>query len=415
MISLQSLLTGVGAKSFATVVLIACIAILIAAFVVGMVRGFRKVNWLGFSWLAAGGMFMLSYKLLYKVNPFKTAFAKNPTFRSFAWALTLALLCCGVVLAVYGICSATLRPKKVWVKVVETDENGFEFEDDDMDDVPVYDNPDRVLVHKNNGKPNFCGRLAGGLLCLFGAAIVLFMILSVGVLFLNATKYQYSQIGGVLNLNIGDIMLRYAKRYFFDFFTIAIMLYMAYVGYHKGFVKSTRKLLCTWGVLLAVLFGLAIPFVEPFASMYLFRVLTYRCIGLFGGYPYALDITKEGNVSRLLLKDVFGRLTAGVILAGFFVAALIGLCILLKKAIKEIKNDKVLKIVDGTVSTIVYLALGVAICFVMWSVLYLLDYCGIAGVSSIFRGRNCLANEFMKAAESMLKTNVADRYLLRWK
>ncbi len=395
MISLQALL-AVGAKSIPKIILIVAIVVMAVAFVLGMIKGFRKISWGGlFLSLAAVG-FTLCYKFFRDNNPFGSALQNTRSLWNVVWAFTLALSCAAGSLLLCGICAAIFRERKVWVKNIYKDQYGFEYEYDDVDDVPVDETVGKTLVVKGRGSKSFLCRLCGGIVGALNAAVVLSVLVGIFLLIVNGTALQFKSLGDIFDVKLGAMMLNYASAYALDFLTVSIIFGLGVLGY-KGFVHSVRVVLCL-SIILVVFIGFAIPIVDRTENMYLFRQLIVRCCRLFK------------SLSRGV---IYGKLLAGGLLASFGVVIVLILVCLLKKLAIGIDNRRVAFVVDGTIAVIAYLAIAAVLCAVLWGALYLLDYCGVFKVSEIFSEKAGLAKECFAGAEGLLKS-FADKYLLRF-
>ncbi len=402
MISLQSLLnTGAQTNALSTEnisyiligVLVVCIAILALAFVVGMKKGVRKVGFGCCFWLVATIASGIAVSLC------DTALN----------AIIAAVCCVAGSLVVCGVGAFLFRarkPKVVKVKDYAKDQYGFEYEYDDVDDLDVLElnGPDgfaraesrgiRYIV-KGKSRPTeryrALSRISGGLVAALQAAAVLLAILCIGVLAIKCTTLNTtSNWGVVLNKKgtlwrvLGDLIASYS----FDFLTVGILIGLAYKGYRVGIVGSTWLLVRKLGVLIAVIVGLAIPFVQMTADMYIFDKIIGRCASVFTSVPEELSLgDMTGGMMAgfaIPLRNICGRLLAGVFLAILFSVLVLCLSKLLKVCMLKVQSLTATRIIDGCIAVVIYLALGVVLCLVMWGVLYALDYYGLLKVSELF-------------------------------
>ena len=384
-----------------TYMLIAFAGILLIAFIIGFVKGFRKVAWGGFYWLLAGIGFIVAYQFLGKKNPLTSVLTgKFANTASFAWAFVLALGCILVSLLLYGIFGAIFRPREVVAKErdEEMDEYGFAYEEEWEND-KITDNQEIIIV-KGGGKPKFFGRLAGGFMCAVNAAALLAVVTAVFLLVIRETAFYRGYMGAMFDIPLVKIAMLYIKAYALDFFTIGIIMLIAYKGYKTGFVGSARAILATFGVIAVVVAAFALPFTK-LNSFHFIKNLIIRCDGLY------TRVKPE-------FRGVFAKLTAGALMAiaGAIVVLIINF--ILKKATDGIGESNGVRVIDGILAAILYLIIGAAVVAVFWAILYLLDYCGIFYTSDAFSENSFLSKEFFKVAETYLK-NFADKYLLQLK
>ncbi len=402
MTSLRCIMANTAGK-IPTIGYIAVGIILVLAFIIGMVKGVRKVGWGGFYWALAGVGYIFAYKYLGDKNLLGGIFnGKYADLAAPVWAIVLAVACILVALIFYGVFGAILRPREVWIEKYRIDGYGFEYEMDDMDDRLAdgsYRNHE--LIMKGDDTPTVFGRIAGGFMSLVNAATVLATLLAVFILVVNATSLGKGSLGAILEIRVVDRALEYIKAYALDFITVGIILAIAYKGYKNGFVGSARAFMMTVGLLAVIGFCFAVPFLRGIASKGFIAKLIERCIALFGKMKPAIG-------------TILGKLTAGALMAIVAVAILLVINFLLKKLTESIEDAVVARVVDGVIASLVYLVVGAAVVALFWAALYLLDYCGVFYTSQAFNGKASLASECFEGAECLLK-NFADKYLLRFK
>ncbi len=409
MISLQSLLSGVAlVHKIPLFTAVAFGVILIIAFIVGMVKGFRKVSWGGFHWLLACVGFIFAYKYLYDNNPLDGKLKGDAAvYTGFLWAFALAIGCVLISLLLCGIFAAIFRPKAVWVKDYDRDQYGFEYESDEMDDRTVGEKPSgKKLVWKGRSKPCFFARLTGGLHCALNVATVLAVIGAAFLLIVVRTKLGEGTLGRIFDVKAARIALKYTVSYALDFITVGIVLGIAYGGYKIGFIGSARAFVTTLGILFAVGFGFAVPFVKGLAEIEFFDKLIYRCSKLFTNLN-----AKAGDI---LLRDLCTKLTAGFFIAAMGTLVVVLIILLLRFIEKKVDGATGIRVVDGFFSMLIFLVIGAAVSGLFWGILYLLDYCGIFHARELFNEKASLSKEFFLAAEYHLK-EFADKVLLKYK
>lgn len=384
-----------------------CGVILLIAFFVGLKKGFRRVSWGGLFWLIAGVAFVLTDRFLLdklSLDKLFDGFVKAD-YVPFACSATLAICCIVVTLVVQLVLGAFLRPKVKFVKRktrVSYDGYGFEYEEDgdNFDDEYYADDyygkkPKKI----GYGKPRAFTRITGGLTCMLNTAIVLAIVLAFALFIVSGTKLSQGALEGIFEKKVVGNLLSYAKTYVLDFITIGIIFAMAYQGYKKGFADTIRSFLLPLCGFAAVVACCVLPFLKYSEGEWAFLTqYVERCVRLFNKAKYA---------------KLFGRILAAVL--GAIVAALLFalLGFLFGKLDKGIKSVKPLRAIDGVLSCVLFLAIGAAICFAIWTVFYLLEYCGIFYASQLFDGKASLANGFYEAAETFAK-GFADKYLLKY-
>ncbi len=392
MISLHNLL-AFGWKSLPLIVAIAFAVILVIAFIIGAVKGSAKVSYNGLCWTLAGALFLVLYKLLGKKDPFNNGYL---------WALLLVIGCVVVALLLTWLIKTLFSKKKKLVKNYEMDENGLEYEADDLDDTPVGALPsDEQLVVKGKAKPSVASRIFGGIFTMLNEGLILGILTAVFVLVVGCTSLQTKAIGQVFETAIGRFSLKVATGYVLDFLAVGLMLVFAYQGYKSGFIAVFSGILKAL-TFIVVIGGLAVPFIGPVASKYVFRVLIERCTALFG----KLNPT---------ICAIAGKLLAGILMAiiGSIIVALLTLAF--DKLSEKIEDSEatVIQVINGIFGVILNMAIGALAITGICGLLYVFDYCGILYTSKLFSEKASLIKECFLAGERFLK-GFLDRYILRF-
>ena len=357
------------------VVMIACAAILLIAFLIGFFKGFRKVSWGGFVWLVTGAAFFVLAE--------KTSFGEGKK------AFLLAAVCIVAALAAYGLCSLLFRPKAKWVyrtgSRFEKDSNGFEYDPKELEYDDYEENGvEEVLVTKGYGKPSIFGRILGALICTVNTAMVLSTVLC-AVLFivdctalrnvgLIAQAYQ-TQIKGVAVI---PTVLPFVYKYALDLALIGIIVGVASKGAQKGFLETIRVLIVKIGGLVAFALGFYLPFsgyADAENGIYFLAKVVERCTAMLQSF----------GVDGMLLS-IGGKLVSGILLCAFIGLALWIVNFVLKQFVTVIHNVGFLKTVDGAISCVAYVAIGAVICVAVWSMLFVFNHYGILNFSEVLAG-----------------------------
>ena len=384
-----------------TYIVIAFGAILAIAFIVGFAKGFRKVAWGGFYWLAAGVGFVFAYLYLAKANPYTKLFkGELAGMAGFAWTLTLAAGCILVAFILYGLFSAIFRPRAVYAKNkgYDEDEYDFELEDDEEDDTFYRD--EETLIVKGGGKPKFFGRLAGAFMCVVNVAAVLAALTAIFVFVLDFTTLKDKLIGRIFDVPVARMALKYAREYTFDFLAIGLMMLIAYKGFKTGFLKTVHSLTSTIGILAVIVLCFVAPFTK-FSSVGVINDLMGTCRNLYAKFkePY---------------EGIFTKLTAGLIMAVVMALAMAIVNFLLKKLASGVSEVGFFRVIDGFLALVLYLVIGAAVVGLLWSAMYLLDYCEVFFMNPALDENSVLATDFFEAVGKYLR-DFADKNLLKFK
>lgn len=397
MISLHSILAiaDVMAK-IPNVIFAVCGAALVLAFVIGFVKGFRKVSWSGLTWATAGVAFV---GVCYFYKP-----QGDTATGTLAISLIVALACVVAVLAAYGFLAYLVRPKMRWIKDnvngdMSLAEYGLEFEPEYLDYDGEHDYaPYGKRIYKTGyGTPSFIGRLLGGLTCAINIGVVLAAVLGVVVLTIDATSLSQMNIGLLLENAGMRIVLILSESYLLEFLLIGLVILVAKKGYQNGFVSSIRWLIVTIGGLAAVLVSFYLPFsAYANASTGFFSYLNklvVRCTSVF---------TKFGA-----LNGILGKITAGICILAAFAVLLVLLNVLLKSIDRAISGIGLTRTLDGCLACLMYMVIGVLICVGIAFVMTGLDLLGIFHTSEIISDTACLSKSLYEFARSILEPFLA--------
>lgn len=375
---------------------IAIAVVALIAFIVGFVKGFRRVSWGGFFWLTA----MVATVLVLVKAPFSGAYTGNQAkVMSFIYALAVIAASVLGSLLIYGILGGLLRPKMKWSKKkkIEVDDYGFEYEiDDECDDPEDIRRHGKTLVKKGYGKPNVLSRIFGGLFAAINVSLVVALIYAIGLLLVDATGLRNGVFGKIFAVEAASTALAWTRAYALDFISIGIIFLFTYRGWKTGFLSAIRSFFVTVGAVALVGFSFVIPFYPALAQMYFFNALINRCTAMY--------------VTMGELSAVVGKITAGFFIALFAILCVVLINVLLKLICRKLETGFA-RVVDGSLGCVVGLFIGVLITVAIWAVLYVLNYFGIFYVSEIFESNAVVSKSFFEAVEVYVKPFV-DKYLV---
>ena len=368
-------------------------AVLFIAFFIGVSKGLRRVSWGGLVWIAtSAGFFLLEY-FLGADNLFKPLIAMRiadqPTATCLS-SLVLALACIVAALLLHGICSLLFRPR---VKFVDKDGNRFTVDEhgvanDNEEDYGDEDDEDGNSVCKRFRKPSFLGRIFGGLICSINVAAIFVAVLAIALLIICATPLKDGWFAPVFANGYMLLVQEYAFKYAFDFLMIGLILKTARSGFKEGFIESLRVLLVSVGRFVGIGFAFYLPF-SPFALP-----VEQGGVGILHSYVLrCIDAAAVMGLSETL-APIVGKILAAVLL---FVLVLLGFAILnfvLKTIAKGIDGVGFFRVIDGSLACLVYLIIGVAICVLVCSVLYVFSAYDIFDVSGLLEENSLVKKLF---------------------
>lgn len=383
--------------------------VLLIAFFVGFGKGWRHVSWIGLLWLAAAGGFflvkkLLGAKILGVLTPALTGMGLQEKEVAFGAFFLTAFACILAALLVHGLCSLLFRPRVKWVrkqnKGYMRGDNGVLYDDEieDYDDFEDYGSKDEY-VRVGYKQPSVVGRLFGALFCIINVVTIAGIIGSVLLFWVSTTPLKDGALNVIYSHGIVQKLMNYTARYGIDALLIGILVTFAYGGRTKGFMESLRGLFIGLGVFLASAFAFYVPF-SPWAQeggVYLLKAFVERC---------------TGAVSAMGLQGTFGaiagKLFAGLILAAFIVVGMLLVNLLLKLLVKGIQSVGFLSAIDTALSCLVYLLIGLAVCLLVWAVLYILGTQGIFNVNEMFGANSTLSKGIFDVCDIRLKPILQD-------
>lgn len=366
----------------------ACGAIILIAFIIGFVKGFRRVSWSGAVWLAAGVAFGLVSKKLPAGDAKQT--------------LLIAGGCILGALVLYGVFSLIFRPRQKWVKKKSDrftkDKYGIKYDEDvlDYDDYEDYESR-KVLVTKGMGTPNIFGRLFGGVICAINVIMILYAVIGGVLLFVSSV--ELGEIAFLTELLSDKHVLKIkdsAINRWTDVITIGIIVHMACKGYEAGFIDSFRSLVIGLGRLAGFGFSFYLPF-SPWAKKGALATYTARFIGV------AEKISLDGTVATIVGKVLFGLVLCVLVM---IVLALLNKA--LEKIAEGIENVSLFRVFDGSLSCLIYFALGVAVCAVAWAGLYTMTHYEIIQATDFFTPASTFSNGIYEIVEGFLQKPLSD-------
>lgn len=375
---------------------ILCGVILLGAFIRGCIKGFRRVSWMMLVGLLAFGLFVIGCKALAE----KGKIPSSPSDSADTTALTLialAAICALLALIIYGIAASLFRPRWKWALKSKTYvQNGFEYEDDEEEYDSGYEQG-KTLVWKNAGKPTWIGRLLGGVMCVANTAVAMGIVGALALVVINATSaISDSSVGAqILGNQIVAQILPYAVRYAFDFVIILTIVWTAYKGFKYGLVDGVRAILLTFGGIAVTVLGFWLPF-SPFVQSG-----TLSCIGNFS----AKLSTIFSKIESQMIRDVLGKVLAGVLICSVLLPVLALINSLLKKLSRAIKYSPFMRTLDGCLSCLVFLAVGVWACCEIIELMCILEYAELINVEEYFASGSLidvLFNFFKDSAKALL-------------
>ncbi len=380
--------------------------IALIGFIVGAVKGVRRISWGAFVWAGICALFVLLNNLLAEKLSVGSLGAFSNTPSQTQALISSALIAVGVTLAlliVFGILRAIARPKRVAENNYyqntygnnrrELSPLGEEYDDDYEDDYPREE-----IVDKS--KPCAFSRILGGLISAVNAAVVTATLVGLALLILGMTPLYGGALKDFYALAWVDSLYAFLKAYGVDFLLIGIIALYIRRGWRVGLFGGLRSILATLGRVAAV--GLA--FYLPFSA----SATGGGVLGVVGKVSAFFGGLMEGFLGALGAKVclVIGQIITGVILLVIFLL-LIWLFVWIFDRLADVSAEAgALGVIDGILAVIVYIALALVVCALIGATLYLLNYYDLVAL------RGGLFSEDSQLIERIFAS--CDSYLSGW-
>lgn len=370
-------------------VAVLCGVLLAIAFVIGAVKGGARVRWGGFAWLVAGVGFVFADKYLHTKNPvytFMTARGFDERVTSFASAISLAAACVLVTLLFYGVFAVICRRKRRAVKAQATFEKSVRYGSYEGFDIDEDETTER------GAKPSGLGRLMGGVLCAVNTAAVLATLICIALLVVDSTKLKDGALEAIYTVPAVNKLLPYVAQYALDLAIVGVVFAVAFAGAKKGFTETLRVIVVKIGGLCAIALCLYLPFSRFASSNSFLNVIVSRCVGLFS----KLGVSEK-------VYTVCGKIAAGVLMGVMVALAFALLNWLLKLLGRSVRRGGFFRALDRMLACLVYLALGVLLCALIWAVLYVFAHYGVFHMGGLTRGATTLSKGFFETFDVYLQ------------
>jgi len=371
-------------------------------FIVGAVKGVRRVRWGAFVWAGICGLFVLLTNVLSETVFGWVAFGLTSGAQSLLASVLIAVVVALGMLIVFGLLRAVAKPKKQGANYYQNIQSntyrelsplGEEYDDDYEDDYPQEE-----IVDKS--KSCAFSRILGGLISAVNGAVVVATLVGLTLLILGMTPLYDGALKDLYALAWMNGVYGFLKTYCVDFLLLGIIALYIRRGWRMGLFGGLRCILATLGRAVAV----ALAFYLPFSAV----ASGDGVLGVVGKVSVFFGGLMEGFLGALGEKVclVIGQIITGIILVVIFLL-LIWLFVWILDRLADVSADAgVLGFIDGVLAVIVYIALALVVCVLIGAVLYLLNYYGLVAL----RG-GLFAND-APIIERIFAT--CDDYLAKW-
>lgn len=338
MLSLYSILSAdAGASESSSpiigIAVIAAIAVLLIAFIIGWTKGIRRISWNGITWIVA-------FAIYFVLNGMEIKLDENTVLP----APIVAVIAAVIALLIHNVMVVLARPKMKWKSMKNFKRFGEKARDYEYEmDFSEYDDfiDSRYVMTSKGMKPGFLGRLFGGIFCIVNTVMYIAAIAIVVVYLLATTNVVAPE--GLLGADPAMLgLLTHAM----DFVIIGIIISLACTGFRKGFIGAIRSFFVMFGSIIAIALAFGLPFLMPdmFASIVdgtlkpLFEGFGADLAGLLSNVAIGMILLIPMLIVVALLNYLIGKLARGIRSVGGF------------------------RFVDGLLGSAIYLVLGVIGC-----------------------------------------------------
>ena len=370
------------------------------ALIVGAVKSYTGLKPNGLSWALACGAFLLIVKGLVETDILSSLpiFA-NATVNTTNFVVAVLILSV-IAFALTGLFAAIAtglrnsfngKVKKA-EKIKYAEARGEEFE---IDENREY----RPLPIDGKSTPRIGNRVFGALTAMVNAVAFTAGLLAVVMFVLALTPLAAE--GGLLQpiytQGATAVVWGLVRQYTLDFLIISFVMFMIRKGWEVGFLEGLRKLIVFAGYV-AVVVG---PFVLMFSTLVV-KEAPLAFLGDFGAVIGNLLISVSNGMVPAAVALIVGKILVGVVLliVGLLLMALINW--LLIKFVDLVDDVKIFSWLEKTLATVVFFVFGIAVVFVVFSVMYTLGHFAVFDCSVFFTESSVLSNGFFGAAGEWL-------------
>lgn len=381
-------LTGDTALFF---VLAAVAIIALIAIAVGASKGFSRIGWGALCWGVGCGLFYLFETKLHDKSPVlklgavqKAAAGVQDFAASVFWAIVAVL----TTLVLYGIFALIFRSRRATAGGVPDEDEDIDDDDEDLDE-------DEIAAKAAAGKPvGQVDRLFGVIAAVLNALIVSAAAVCTLLVIFNVTPLRSGVLQPLYESDFLKKVWNYVHTYTLDFLFLAIIVALAYGGYRSGFIVGFRSVFLVVGIIVSLIVGFWLPFSSAASEKEWLSV-----VGSLSGW---ISSRLTGALGEGLAAFV-GKLGCGLILCVVLCVMVLIVWLLLRLIERAVRFTGALRVLDGFLSVVVAVVLGVLLCGLIGAVLYSLDYFNVFDASGLFTEDSSFANGLFAVFDQYLK------------
>lgn len=381
-----------------TIFIALIVAVALIGFAVGFARAFSRLSWGALIWGLTIGGWVLFEKFFHEYNPILKMDMLADSVKDGVASLSVLVASAAITLLGFGIMHAFLRPKKRRRNapvVVQTSPCPYGA----TTPAPSFD--EKVEDEKHAGvdvkpakrtAPNLVDRVLGGIFGAVEGALVLFGIAAILLVVLGATSSVQQTLAEVVKLD-GKLM-NTVRTYALDITLLAIILAFGALGMRVGMIKGVLALK---GVALGVaaIAAAAVPF------------LPLGFIAKFDAFVLAFINVHFSKVEILAtIGPYIPKAVLILICEIIFIAVVLIVFALIEALQASRRNNVVVRVLDGLVGTVVFLAIGLLVCgLVLFTMYFIQGYITIKGfnVTLLYNEHSAIVTSFNAAMDKWVK------------
>ncbi len=350
-------------------------------FILALVAGF-SMGWGPLTWAGACALFIVLELYFHDKNPILKIGAVEklaPGVRDLVSTLSIAVVCIIASLAVFGIISMIVGPRK-------------DSDDDDEED-EESDEKAHVVFKRRGGKRIFAASpVLSVIVTIVNVGVLALAAASLALVIFSLTPLKTGALKSIFENALVADNWKYIHSYAFDFLIIGVLAAFAHAGFKRGMLRG--GLLMTIAFIAAIIVSFWLPF-----SKFSGEGAAFAFIGK--GSDYFGDLIAKALPEEVSV--VLGKITCGLVSCVVLCIAVALVGLILRLFVSGVKRFFVFRLVDGVLSMVVMLAVGAFFCALVMALLYILGHFEVFDSSQLFGENASLSKGIFAAFDEYLK------------
>jgi hypothetical protein len=403
MTNLSTLLSAQGAMPYMKWILLGIVCVLgLIGFIYGALHGVREIGWGGFVWALLCVAFVFLNKALHSVVPVK-AFGflskLTPEAKNLIATGVIAVSCALLILIIFGFF------RFLSIKKPKITEKNFFFSStpiENRDYSPLgeefdyeYENEEKMKEGYEKDEPKFLSRLSAGVISMTNVLVTFATIAVLALLILHMTPLGTGTLKDFYAEKYVDVAYKFSLRYALDFFLIGILALYIRRGWRVGVVSGFRGLIGSIGRIALIVLAFWLPFMGIANGGGVFGL-----VGKLSGVLSNLASKFLGSFLNGGICDIIGKVACGIVLCVLFLLLIWLVLWLLDRVSDTEEENGFISFVDGVIAALVYIVVGVVVCGLIVTALYLLaTYTSVSVKGGLFSEDSTVIGYFFETCE----------------